>query len=183
MPKVSVHKPPHSSKRPGGPASERSREAAPSRHPASLGHEAQGQASIADPHDIGRADIKSASAIPGSREPGKRRGGQPGNVNARTTGIYSQVVTVRDDVDASSMPRDMSDQELALARVRLKHLILEQRQAPPQQWLSFEKAIQHYIDRIANITYKNAMLGRQQGAAFTTVMEMIRQANEEQGVT
>jgi hypothetical protein len=116
-------------------------------------------------------------------KPRRRAGAQPANQNARKTGLYSNLVTVRDDVDAASMPRDMSDGELALARIRLKELILEQRQAPPQHRLAFEKAIQHYIDRIASITYKNALLGRQQGAAFTTVLEMIRQANEEQGVT
>ncbi len=97
--------------------------------------------------------------MPKQKSP-RNPGGQPANQNARKTGIYSQTVTVRDDVDAASMPRDMSDHELALARIRLKDLILEQRQAPPEHWLSFEKAIQHYIDRIANITYKNAILGR-----------------------
>jgi hypothetical protein len=116
------------------------------------------------------------------KKPRRRAGAQPGNSNALKTGLYSELVTVRDDTDSSSMPRDQSDQELALARIRLKELILEQRQAPPEQWLSFEKAIQHYIDRIANITHRNAIFGQQHGAAFTTVMDMIRQANEEQDV-
>ena len=112
----------------------------------------------------------------------RKRGGQPGNTNALKHGLYTTLVSVRDDIELVPMPRDQSDHELAFARVRLKNLVLKQQDAPREDWLSYEKAIQHYIDRISNITHKNALLGRDQGAAFVTVMEMIRQANDEQDV-
>ena len=112
----------------------------------------------------------------------RKRGGQPGNANNLKHGLYSDLVSVRDDVELIPMPRDKSDDELAFARVRLKQLVLKQRTAPEQHWLSYEKAIQHYIDRIAMITHRNAVLGRSEVAAYVTVMDMIRQANDEQEI-
>ena len=124
----------------------------------------------------------SPASPPASPRQPRRKGGQPANTNNLKHGLYSTLVSVADDVELVPMARDQSDHELAFARVRLKHLVRRQQQAPPEHWLSYEKAIQHYIDRITTITHKNALLGRDQGAAFVTVMEMIRQANDEQEV-
>ena len=139
---------------------------------------AQGQAAVS--HPVRRREAPGPASLGEPRA--KRRGGQPGNTNNLKHGLYAELISVRDDVELSPMDRDQSDAELALSHVRLKELILKQRNAPPQDWLSYEKAIQHYLDRISSITHKNAVLGRQHGIAFTTVMEMIRQANDEQDV-
>ncbi len=119
---------------------------------------------------------------PGTELAKRRGGGQPGNTNALRHGLYSRHISAQDHAELASMSLERNDQELALARVRLKECILKQQGAPPEDWIRYEKAISHYISIIVANTNKNALLGRDSQAAFVTVLEMIRQVNEEQGV-
>jgi hypothetical protein len=113
---------------------------------------------------------------------GRKGGGQPGNKNNLKHGIYSQHISVQDVEQVDAMPLDINNDELTLARVRLKDCILKQQSAPPEDWLSFEKAINAYLSKIVAMVHHNAVLGEDKKAAFMTVMEMIRQVNAEQNV-
>jgi hypothetical protein len=117
-----------------------------------------------------------------SRQPsGRQRGGQPGNKNRLKHGLYSKQVSQEDSAELESMSLDRTEHELALARVRLKTCIEKQLTAAPEDWLSYERAITHYLRLIASLIQKNAESDGP-GDAFMTVMEMIRQVNEEDHV-
>ena len=113
---------------------------------------------------------------------GRKRGGQPGNKNRLKHGIYSQHISIQDDEQVDAMPLDINNDELTFARIRLKDCILKQQAAPPEDWLSYEKAITSYLAKIVAMIHHNAVLGEDKKVAFMTVMEMIRQVNEEQHV-
>jgi hypothetical protein len=113
---------------------------------------------------------------------GRKGGAQPGNTNALKHGIYSQQISVQDDEQTTAMPIDNNNDELTFARIRLKDCILKQQAAPPEDWLSYEKAITVYLGKIVSMVHHNAVLGSDKKTAFMTVMEMIRQVNEEQHV-
>ncbi len=117
---------------------------------------------------------------------GRSRGAQPANTNSLKHGLYSQHIsqhnTAQDDRQLDAMPVDKNENELALARVRLKDLIMKQDAAAEEHWFNYERAIEHYLDKIIAITHKNAILGRDGSNAFVTVMAMIRQTNEDQHV-
>lgn len=111
---------------------------------------------------------------------GRKSGGQPGNTNALKHGIYSHHISVQDDEEAEAMAADLNNDELTFARIRLKDCIIKQQSAPPEEWLSYEKAIAHYISKIVSMIHHNAILGSDKKTGFVTVLEMIRQINEEQ---
>lgn len=113
---------------------------------------------------------------------GRAGGAPPGNKNALKHGIYSRYISVSEDAELEPMPLDKNQHELALARVRLKDCIQKQRDSSAEDWLKYEKAIAYYLRMIVSLTNKNALLGRDRRAAYITVMEMIRQVNEEQDV-
>ncbi len=120
---------------------------------------------------------------PQEQLPVKRSVGAPlGNTNALKHGLYSQHISIQDDVELESMSFDQSQHELALARVRLKDCIARQQAAPAEDWHKYERSIGRYLSIIVNLTNKNALLGRDRKIAFVTVMEMIRQMNERQNV-
>ena len=52
------------------------------------------------------------------------------------------------------MPLDLTEHELVLARVRLKTCIEKQLTASPEDWLSYERAITHYLRLIASFDPK-----------------------------
>ena len=112
----------------------------------------------------------------------RKRGGQPGNKNRLKHGIYSQHISIQDDAKADAMPLDLNNDELTFARIRLKDCILKKQSAPPEDWLDYEKAITAYLAKIVAMVHHNAVLGQDKKVAFMTVMEMIRQVNEEQHV-
>jgi len=112
----------------------------------------------------------------------RTRGGQPGNSNRLTHGLYSQHISVKDDTALAEMSLERNENELALARVRLSECLARQAKAPPEEWLAYEKAISHYLSIIFGNTNKNALLGRDSRLTFVTVLEMIRQVNEHQGI-
>jgi hypothetical protein len=70
-----------------------------------------------------------------------------------------------------------------LARVRLKTCLEKQSTAAPEDWLAYERAIAYYLRLIVAVIQKNAEFKERGGGdAFMTVMEMIRQVNEEDNV-
>ena len=119
-----------------------------------------------------------------SREPtGRPRGGQPGNQNRLKHGLYAKQVSIEDSDLLESMSAELNVDELDLARIRLKSCLEKQLDAPPEDWLTYERAIAYYLRLIASLLNKNVSIKEHNGgSAFTTVMEMIRQVNEEQHV-
>ncbi len=117
------------------------------------------------------------------RQPtGRQRGGQPGNTNHLIHGAYARHISIETQQDLRSMPEDRNQNELDLARSRLVACLEKQKDAPPEEWLAFEHAIEIYIHDIARLTHNNAILGRDRDSAFITVIEMIRQTNSQQHV-
>ena len=111
-----------------------------------------------------------------------RRGAPLGNTNRLTHGLYSRHISVQVEHDVDPMPIDQNQNELALARARLSAVFEMQRSALPAQWLDYERAASHYLNVIASLIHKNAVLGRDQRTSFVTVLEMIRQVNQLQHV-
>lgn len=113
---------------------------------------------------------------------GRRRGAPDRNSNALKHGIYSRYISVNEEVGVESMPADKNRDELALSRVRLTTCLQKQRECPPNLWLGYERQIALYLRIIISLTHKNAILAQDRRTAYVTVMEMISQINEEQGV-
>ena len=113
---------------------------------------------------------------------GRKGGGQPGNQNGLKHGIYSKHISVQDNEELKDMPLDLNNDELTFTRSRLISCVLRQQSAPPEEWLSYDKAINAYLAKIVSMVHHNAVLGEDKKTAFITVMEMIRQVNEEQHV-
>ena len=101
---------------------------------------------------------------------------------ASSTGLYSRIISAQDDAGLQSMAPDQNSSELALARIGLKTCLEQQSKASPEVWLAYERTVTQYISLITSIIQKNALLHRDDKEAFMTVMEMINQVNEEQGV-
>ena len=82
---------------------------------------------------------------------GRRRGGQPGNVNRLKHGLYSR--RLPRELTALPDPRTGMDLgfEIALARVRLSQLLDQQRGATPEGWLSYERAVLNYLGLISSL--------------------------------
>ena len=119
-----------------------------------------------------------------SRTPtGRPRGAPLGNQNNLKHGIYSRHISIQAEVDVQTMPDDQNQNELALARARLVACLKKQRDAPPEDWLVYERAIAHYLLAISTFIRNNAVLGRDRKASLVTVLEMIRQVNEKQNVS
>ncbi len=113
---------------------------------------------------------------------GRPAGAPRGNTNGLKHGLYSHYISTSEDEELDAMPLDQSQHELALARVRLKLCIQKQQEAVGDDWLAYEKAIAYYLHMIVALTARNALLGRDHKAAYITVMDMIRQVNEDQDV-
>jgi hypothetical protein len=119
-----------------------------------------------------------------SRTPtGRPRGAPHGNQNNLRHGIYSRHISLQAEDDVDSMPDNQNQNELALARSRLVACLEKQKDAPPEDWLVYERAISQYLLAIATFIRNNAVLGRDHKAAMVTVLEMIRQVNEKENVS
>ncbi len=120
------------------------------------------------------------------KKTGRKRGAQRGNTNALKHGLYSEHISSLNgphgEHQLDAMPPDKNDSELALVRVLLKDLLKKRETASGQEWFKYERAIEHYLDKIISMTHKNAILGRDGSTSLVTVMAMIRQINEEQDV-
>jgi len=116
------------------------------------------------------------------RQPsGRHRGGQPGNQNRLKHSLYSKQVSMEDGAQLETMSQELTEHELALARVRLKTCLEKQLSAAPEDWLSYERALANYLHNIVALIHMNAR-NKNRGIDSMTVMEMIRQVNEEQNV-
>lgn len=123
------------------------------------------------------------NSIPLKKPSGRKPGGQPGNQNALKHGLYSKHISLREDEALDQMAQDKNQDELALARVRLGRCLLKQAATVRHsEWLAYEHAIQGYLEKIANMTHQNAILGTDKRSSFTTVLEMIRVVNRWQHV-
>ena len=117
-----------------------------------------------------------------SKPTGLPPGAPPGNTNALKHGLYSRHISVQVSHAVDGMSADQNHDELALTRARLDQVLDLQRGAPPELWLAYEKVVAHYLQQIATLVRANALLGRDSRTSFVTVLEMIRQVNEQQKV-
>jgi hypothetical protein len=113
---------------------------------------------------------------------GRPRGAPLNNINHLKHGLYSHHISVKDDEENCPMSEDKTSDELALARVRIKSILDKQGSVPPEEWLSYEKAVSHYLGQVITMLHKNAIFGRDNKTPLLTVMDFIRQANEDQNV-
>jgi hypothetical protein len=118
-----------------------------------------------------------------TRKPTGRPPGAPlNNINHLKHGLYSHHISVKDEQDLVPMSQDETTDELALARVRIKRCLDKQGSVSEQDWLSYEKAVSHYLGQVITMLHKNSMFGRDNKQALLTVMDFIHQANEDQNV-
>ncbi len=113
---------------------------------------------------------------------GKRRGAPRGNHNRLTHGLYSRHISAQVEGDLAGMSPDRNHDEIAMLRTRLHWALDMQAKSSPAQQLAWEHVISDYLFRIASLIHRNAVLGRDSPSAFLTVLEMIRQMNEEQHI-
>ena len=102
--------------------------------------------------------MPSTTAPPPARP--RKRGAQPGNTNNLKHGIYSRHISIQADDDIEAMPEDQNHAELAMARARLVACLDRQSSAPPEDWLTYEKAIAQYLLAISKFVHNNAVLGK-----------------------
>jgi hypothetical protein len=114
---------------------------------------------------------------------GRNPGAPKGNTNALKHGLYTSYISLSEQEALEPMLLDKSDDELSLARVRLKRCLQKQEEASPDKWLDYERLIVAYTHLIVSLTHKNALLGRDHRPGYITVMEMVQQVNEEQDVS
>lgn len=118
-----------------------------------------------------------------ARKPTGRRPGAPlNNINHLKHGIYSNHISVKDDEELEGMSKDRAFDELDLARTRIHFCLDKQGSVPEQEWITYEKAVSHYLGQVIAMIHKNAAYGRDKKAALRTVMDYIRQENEIQNV-
>jgi len=113
----------------------------------------------------------------------RRRGAQPGNTNRLKHGLYSRRLSPPADNQASS-PAEMPDPkfQLALARRRLAQLLGQQESASPEDWLSYERGILHYLSFISSLWWKSVRhappkaidLSEHDGHPFVGMLDSLR---------
>ena len=117
------------------------------------------------------------------RKPTGRPPGAPrNNHNHLIHGLYSHHMSIQVAQEIDSMPADRNNDELAFARARLAYALEQQHDAPPDLLVSWERVIAYHIRTICMLTHQNALFGRDSRASFVTVLDMIRQVNEQQKV-
>lgn len=110
----------------------------------------------------------------------RRRGAQPGNVNRLKHGLYSK--RLPQHPEAPSSPRTTADPEfeIALARVRLLQLLERQESASPDDWLSYERAVLHYLGMITSLIQANVRRKRRWPGLETLLQSLGRHPTESQ---
>jgi hypothetical protein len=63
--------------------------------------------------------------------------------------------------------------QLALARARLKALLEKQNAATPKDFLSYERAILHYLEHITVLIHRNQALAQQTGIPSRDLTELV----------
>ena len=118
-----------------------------------------------------------------ARKPTGRPPGAPlNNINHLKHGLYSHHISVEDDEEDCAMSEDKTSAELTLARVRIKKILDKEGSVSPEEWISYEKALSHYLGQVITMLHKNSIFGRDTKTPLLTIMDFIRQANEDQNV-
>ena len=106
-----------------------------------------------------------------------------GNKNALKHGIYSSFIAVVDDKELKPMAHDNTRDELAYARVRLKHASQERDKCKdPEIILKWDLACRHWIEIIAGIISRNVDKRESETSIFTSLLDAVRAANDKQHV-
>jgi hypothetical protein len=121
------------------------------------------------------------SSRPGEQK--RKRGGQPGNHNAHTHGIYSKFILLRDESVIEGMSDGSLKDELALARARLKNA-LERTEAATEETekIAWDSACHAWFESIVKIKVTAVEKSLQANEIWDTFMEAIRATNDRQGV-
>ncbi len=97
--------------------------------------------------------------------PKRRRGGQPGNQNARRFGIYGSSFTSSegDNLDANVKGEFLD--EIALARIqvgRLAEIVKDYKHIPFEKFIAASNALCNYLDRIQRLSRSQHFMYRNQ---------------------
>ena len=116
----------------------------------------------------------------------KRRGGQPGNLNALKHGIYARFIAVRDNEEMADMPDKGHSDELAMARVRLVNAMDEYNKAKENgdqaNMVTWDNSIRRHLDTITTIKTHMQMERESEDCLWTTIMEALRATNDREQV-
>jgi hypothetical protein len=104
---------------------------------------------------------------------GRRRGGQPGNHNRLTHGLYAKQPDIRSTLRLERLGLNRNELTIALARVRLNELLEKQAAADPKEFLTYERAILHYLGLITRLVQRNQDLRLRTGTSSESVRELL----------
>ncbi len=117
-----------------------------------------------------------------SPKPHRRRGGQPGNHNALTHGFYSRYFTQVDVKDLGQYAFSGLDDEVALIRIYIRHLIeLGSRPDSPYDPLTILRAICLASSSLTRLLKTQKLVFGQKDELREMLDRVIAQAQEEQG--
>ncbi len=103
----------------------------------------------------------------------RKRGGQPGNHNRLKHGLYARQYPVPRLIQLERMGLNRNEMDIALARVRLMSLLDKQAAAGPEDFLPYERAIQHYIEFIGRLIHRNACLPAEFGMTWVQLRDLL----------
>jgi hypothetical protein len=104
---------------------------------------------------------------------GRRRGGQPGNHNRLRHGLYAGKLHLDHELRLDRLGLNRNHMTIALARVRLARLLEKQAAADPKDYLSYERAIQYYINMLARLIHRNSRLSLQIGFNSADLRQLV----------
>jgi hypothetical protein len=104
---------------------------------------------------------------------GRRRGGQPGNHNRLKHGLYARQLSITHTLRLERLGLNRNELGIALARARIKMLLTKQAAASPREFLTYERAIKHYLDLIARLIQRNSDLRLETGIPSHQLHELV----------
>ena len=101
-----------------------------------------------------------------SRKPtGRKRGAQPGNHNRLKHGLYAKRLPVEHELRLERLGLNRNPHTIDWIRVRLNRLLEQQEAAPAKDFLTYERAIQYYLNLLTRLIHRNRRLSRRTGIA------------------
>ncbi len=103
----------------------------------------------------------------------RKRGGQPGNHNRLKHGLYAKKLPIDQELRLERLGLNRHPLTIALARARLNQLLEQQQAADPRDFLSYERAIQYYLNLLARLIHRNMHLREKTGIASGELTELL----------
>ncbi len=111
------------------------------------------------------------------RPSGRHRGGQPGNHNRLTHGLYAKKLPLEQELRLEALGLNRHHLTIPLARTRLNRLLTKQAASSDRDFLTYECAIMYYINLIARLIHRNKRLRARTGipsADLVAVVDKLR---------